>query len=246
MQTIEALYPVRPIQSPRLPCGELPDFDESDLVAIQRAFKAVKPCQLHQAWRSEPSLGFAPASVRVGRRDDCLLVFAELTDQDIFSSARRFNQRLWELGDAFEIYLRPADRTAYLQVDISPNNQRVQLRIPSAEAIRRAQTANEFADLVSRENVVRSATWLMPEDEKWFVFAAIPAQAVCGSANLRAEKRWCFSFARYDYTRGQLEPVISSTSPHGQANFHRQEEWGVIQFEHGSSARLEIGQLAAC
>ena len=245
MQTVEPLSAVRVLPRLEILCGELPVFDESDLAAVQRAFRAVKPCQMHQAWRAEASPGFTPASVRVGWREDFFLVFAELTDHDVFSHARRLNQRLWELGDAFEIYLRPANQTAYLQVDIAPNNQRMQLQIPSAEALHRAQTANEFADLISPGEGIRSATWLAPEHDRWFVYAAIPAPMVCGRPDLDAEKQWHFSFARYDYTRGQLEPIISSTSPHAQANFHRQQEWGNMRFEHRHARASKFEQVAS-
>jgi hypothetical protein len=233
MKTTETLSSDHLARGPEILCGELPAFNESELASVQHAFRAVKPCQLLQSWQSEFSPGFAPASVRVGWRENCLLVFAELTDGDIYSYATGINQRLWELGDAFEIFLRPASHPDYIQLDITPNNHWMQLRITSAEALRRAQTANEFAGLVMPGNWFRTATWLFPENDRWFVYAAIPARAVCGCDSLSAEKQWYFSFSRYDYTRGQMEPVISSTSPHAQANFHRQQEWGVIRFEPG-------------
>jgi hypothetical protein len=37
-------------------------------------------------------------------------------------------------------------------------------------------------------------------------------------------------FSRYDYTRGMGEPVLSSTSPHRRLDFHRQHEWGTLDF----------------
>jgi hypothetical protein len=242
MQSTETQPSVHLAHGPEIICAELTAFNEADLAAVQRAFQAVKPCQLLQAWQPEVSSGFAPASVCVGWREDCLLVFAELTDHGIYSYATGINQRVWELGDAFEIYLRPDGQTDYIQLDITPNNHWTQLRITSAEALRRAQTANEFAGLVLPGNHFRTATWLLPEKNRWFVYAAIPARAVSGGTNLNAKERWYFSFSRYDYTRGDLEPVISSTSPHAQANFHRQQEWGVIQFDCGQALSPKTGQ----
>jgi hypothetical protein len=239
MNATETLPSVQLSRGPEILCGELPAFNESDLLAVQHAFRTVKPCQMLQAWRSKISPGFAPASVRVGWREDCLLVFAELTDHDIYSYATGINQRLWELGDAFEIYLRPDGQADYIQLDITPNNHWMQLRITSAEALRCAQTANEFAGLVMPGNWFRTATWLFPEKDQWFVYAAIPARAVCGRDRLNPKERWHFSFSRYDYTRGDLEPVISSTSPHAEANFHRQQEWGVIRFGRAQNRAVQ-------
>jgi len=245
MNTTESLPSVQLARGPEIVCGELPVFDEADLASVQQAFRAVKPCQLLQAWQTETSPGFASASVRVGWREDCLLVFAELMDADILSHAKGINQRVWELGDTFEIYLRAESQTNYLQLDITPYNHRMQLWIPSAEDLRRAQTASEFARHVLPGNHFRTATWLLPEKDRWFVYAAIPARTVSGNASLNAKEWWHFSFSRYDYTRGQLEPVISSTSPHAEANFHRQQEWGLIHFEPGQSFSRKAGKLGA-
>jgi hypothetical protein len=75
----------------------------------------------------------------------------------------------------------------------------------------------------------RSTVWV--EGGRWVVLAEIPASLVCGAPTPLPGQRWRFSFSRYDYTRGRAEPVISSTSPHPCADFHRQEDWGLLLFE---------------
>jgi hypothetical protein len=218
---------------PAIRCLPLPDFDASNLDAVRAAFVAATPCALGQAWRATTEPGFAPGQVRAGWRRDALLLFAELTDRDIFTRATAANQRMWELGDTFEIFLRSANRPEYVELHVTPNNQRLQLRILHTEALRRAQAANEFAEFILRGNVFHSATWVQPEQQKWFVYAAIPAIAVCGQDQVNVGSRWLFSFSRYDYTRGGGEPVISSTSPHAEPDFHRQQEWGMLNFAAG-------------
>ena len=115
------------------------------------------------------------------------------------------------------------------------SNHRLQLRIPRFETLRRAQTAGEFGAFHLPANSFHSRTWVQPEHQRWFVFAAVPARMVCGQAQLIPGSRWHFSFSRYDYRRGDAEPVISSTSPHPVANFHRQEEWGELTFVNSNS-----------
>ena len=159
-----------------------------------------------------------------------MLLFAELTDHDIFTKATALNQRMWELGDTFEIFLRPAGQAEYVEFHVTPNNQRLQLRIPNTEALRRAQAANVFDQFLLPGNVFHSVTWVQPGNQRWIVHAAIPPSAVCGQARLKAGSRWHFSFSRYDCTRGGGEPVLSSTSPHAAADFHRQQEWGLLNF----------------
>lgn len=211
-------------------CHELPVFNADSLDDVRRAFHSAAPCFLRQAWREREEADFAPGTVRLGWRDESLLVFAELTDADIFSSATRFNQRLWELGDSFEIFLRPVEQEAYVEFQVSPDNQRLQLRYPDAAALGRAQDTGSIEDVLVHDKVFHSNTWVRSQERQWYIFAEIPAASVRSKTGPLPGDQWRFSFSRYDYTRGHKEPVISSTSPHTEANFHRQQEWGMISF----------------
>lgn len=213
---------------PMIRCGPLPDFDDTDLAAVRAAFATATPCALGQEWRAEPEPDFAPGQVRAGWRRDQLLVFAELTDRDIFSHATGDNQRMWELGDTFEIFLRPDGQTEYFELHVTPNNHRLQLCFPDAAAVERLRANGRIDECVLSGEAFHSRTWVQPENQKWFVLADISARMICGQAGLAPGTRWHFSFSRYDSTRGNSEPVISSTSPHRVASFHRQEEWGEL------------------
>ncbi|HOP97580.1 MAG TPA: hypothetical protein PLH97_12370 [Verrucomicrobiota bacterium] len=52
-----------------------------------------------------------------------------------------------------------------------------------------------------------------------------------GATVLAAGARWQFSFGRYDHTQDGMGAVVSSTSPHAEPDFHRQQEWGLLEFE---------------
>jgi hypothetical protein len=227
-----SLEPAMPLNRRKsaIRCLPLSDFDDSDLDAVSKAFAGAAPCALGQAWRAQSEPGFAPGQVRTGWLRDSLRLFAELTDHDIFSSATAMNQRMWELGDAFEIFLRAACRREYIEFQITPDNLRLQLRIAGTEALRHARTTDVFDAFLLPRNAFHSVTWVQPENQKWFIYAAIPAMAICGQTRLNVGSRWHFSFSRYDHTRGGSEPVISSTSPHLAADFHRQQEWGELIF----------------
>ena len=218
---------------PKLMGVTLPGFNAGDLESVRRGFENAPPCFLQQAWQAEAAANFAPAAVRAGWRHNSFLVYAELTDADIFTQASGLNQRTWELGDAFEIFLRPDGQEAYVEFQVTPNNQRLQLRYANTAALNRARKTGSLADALIPGQAFRSKTWIDDKNSCWHVFAEIPAQVVCDSNDSLEGNRWHFSFSRYDYTQGVDEPVISSTSPHAEANFHSQKEWGVIQFERG-------------
>ncbi len=211
-------------------CRELRAIASETLENIQSAFRDVTPCQLAQAWHENREPDFAPATVRVGWNGDFLLLFAELIDADIHNKATRLNEKLWELGDVLEVFLRPADQSAYLEFHVSPENQRLQLRFADATQVSEIRKTGSVDRFLIPGNAFHSATWVEPENKRWFVFARIPSKSVCDNPRPLKGSQWHFSFSRYDYTRGREKPVISSTSPHTVPNFHHQHEWGTLRF----------------
>jgi len=213
-----------------LKCQELPAFDADKLEVIHAAFGRADGCVMGQAWLAVSEADFTPANVRVGWRSDSLLVFAELEDADICTRATASNQRMWELGDVLEMFLAPENSGSYVEFHVTPNNMRLQLRFPDTAALRQAQAANCFDDFLLPDGVFSSRSWVQPKNNKWLVYAEIPAVAVCGLDRPLAGGRWRFSFSRYDHICGRSEPIISSTSPHAVADFHRRQEWGTLLF----------------
>lgn len=216
---------------PLLVCRPVPPFHRADLASVRASFQSAARCEMQQAWQGSPSRNFARAEVRAGWQHNVFLVYAELTDADILTQASGLNQRLWELGDSFEIFLRPEGQEAYFELQVAPNNQRLQLRYASAAALERARKSGSVAEALIPGEAFRSRTWIEDQQSRWHVLAEIPASLICDSSDALVGSVWRYSFSRYDYTRGQAEPVISSTSPHAEANFHRQQEWGVLEFK---------------
>ncbi|MGA2244043.1 MAG: hypothetical protein ABSH48_03500 [Verrucomicrobiota bacterium] len=217
--------------SPDIICPKLAPFDTADLDAVSLAFQRAPGCPLRQAWRSEPEPDFVPATVWTGWRESNLLIFAKLTDATIVTFATRSNERLWELGDVLEIFLRPAAQPAYSEFQIAPNNRQLQLRYPDALDVARARKSNSIADVLVHDPGFKSRTWMRPETSCWYVLAEIPAASVSAAPAPLSGAQWHFSFCRYDYTRGSLQPVISSSSALSSPDFHRLAEWGTLQFQ---------------
>jgi len=215
---------------PQIICPELPAFETGDLDSVRESFQNAASCILHQGWLAKPETDFAPAIVRTGSRAGSLLVFAELTDVDIFTRATKPYERLWELGDTFEIFLRPVEQESYVEFHIAPNNLRLQLRFADADAVEIARKTGSLENALIRNDIFYSKTWVRPEIGRWFAFAEIPVKAVSENSKPLRGSEWFFSFSRYDYTCGRKGPVISSTSPHTKPDFHCQSEWGTMRF----------------
>jgi len=246
---------VAPVPAPAAPivCRPLAPFDHADLAdlaAVRAAFRSATPISLGQAWRDTPERDFAPATVRTGWRGDTLFVFAELSDADIFTRANQPNERFWELGDTFEMFLQAPPGPAYVEFHVAPNNLRLQLRLASAPTPTPARlppsAADPFEVSLLPDKMFSSRTWIDEGSGLWCVLADIPTAAVTngrtasqsdggiggspGAVSGLAGAHWRFSFSRYDYTRGRAQPVISSSSPHTEPRFHRPHEWGVLRF----------------
>ncbi len=230
--------PHDPATPPTLDCRPLPAFAAADLEAVRAAFRDATPIVLGQAWLGTTEPDFAPGIVHTGWCADALLVFAELGDADIFTHALRPNERFWELGDTFEMFLQPRAAPAYVEFHVAPNNLRLQLRFatPSTPAPRTPSDPLEV--VLMRDDAFQSHTWVDAAAREWCVLAEIPAASVTGpeggpsgaEPSPLAGSRWRFSFSRYDYTRGRAQPVISSSSPHTEPRFHRPHEWGTLRF----------------
>jgi hypothetical protein len=205
-------------------------FSADDLTSVCRAFERAPICELQQAWLPTPDPCFAPGTVRVGWRENTLFVYAELPDADVFTGASALNQRLWELGDAFEIFLKTESQESYVELQVAPTNHRLQLRYADRTALEDARRSGDLSGALIPGEAFHSRTWVQEAPSRWNVLAEIPASLVTGP-NARLDVRWQSSFGRYDYTRGHARPVISSTSPHSEADFHRQHEWGWLEFE---------------
>lgn len=189
-----------------------------DWDAIERAFAGAAPIELAQAWRPQPQANFAPGNARLGWGDEALWVYAVLRDDDIFNAADAPNQPTWTTGDVFEIFLRPMEQNAYFELHVTPENQTLQLRYPDEDALARSKSWREF--LVTRPLF---SSYTRVEAGQWRVLAEIPRRSIVEGDSWRGQ--WTFSLSRYDTTRGQDKPVLSSTSPHPQPRFHRQSEW---------------------
>jgi hypothetical protein len=231
MQNMELFRTERPSLAPAILCERLPAFNGADLESVRSAFQSATPCLFQQAWLND-AVGFSPAVVRTGWRGSSLLVFAKLTDADIFNGATKLNQRTWELGDVFEMFLRSALKESYVEFHVTPHNQRLQLLYDNGSAAEEARKTGSLENVLIWGEAFYSMTWIEKRRSHWYVYAEIPALAVCGSDEPIENTQWRFSFGRYDYTRSVKEPTLSSTSPHAKPDFQRQHEWGVLTFKN--------------
>lgn len=201
-------------------CPALSEKDLPQTDAILSSLALSAPVRMQQGWLEAPQAGFLAAEIRVAWTPSRLVVLAEIPDEDIFTLATGPNQRTWELGDVFEIFLQAEDRSDYVELHVTPPNFRLQLHIESP-----GKPATQLD-----EGVFSSQVEIDAANQRWSVYAEVPASLVSGREHISPGESWLFSFSRYDASRDGRPPVLSSTSPHQAVNFHRTHEWGKIDF----------------
>ena len=176
--------------------------------------------EFSQFWLSQRESAFAPGRVSIGRDKTDLLVRADLHDAHVMLDKYLFNFPAFTKCDAFEIFLGPADEKAYYELHVTPSNSVLQLYFDGTDT---KKTLEERA--VARPLFTSKTAIILGG---WSVEARIPLKGLFPGEY----PEWLLSFGRYDYTLGQAQPVISSTSPHAVCGFHRKQEWRKVVIEN--------------
>lgn len=198
-----------------------------DPIARWIAFTGAPELEFGQAWRSDPDPTLAPAAVRLMWSESALLVAASLQDEDIVSTQAKPNDPAFTQGDAFEMFLKPATAKAYVELHVTPGNVHLALRFPAAGGAGEQPLDAFKIDpdcFLSGVKVDRIAScWTVAADVPWSLL----------ELDGRAGVELLASFSRYDYSEGCPDPVVSSTSPHAECDFHRQQEWAKLALAAG-------------
>lgn len=196
---------------------------QEDPIARWIAFTGSPELALEQAWRQEQEEDFSPGAVRLMWSPEALLIAASLEDEDIIATDAQPNDAAYTEGDAFEMFIRPFADESYVELHVTPENVHLALRFPKAGVVREAPMEQFTIDPFSFTSTVQvdriAACWTVAADIPW---------SLLGLPDGRRGVELLASFSRYDYTEGRPEPVLSSSSPHAECDFHRQQEWAKL------------------
>lgn len=176
---------------------------------------------LRQAWQAAPEQGFEPAYAELHAGSDAFWVFAALSDRDIYNSATGFNEKTWQTGDVFEIFIQ-TDADSYYEFHVTPENRNLFL----------AWTTESFAArgpleeaMIQDPSFLSSETSIQRDEDRWTVVARIP-YANLGIDPADPDAALKVAFARYDTGRQADSLTILSASPEfPRASFHLRDFW---------------------
>lgn len=201
----------------------IPAFTPGNWNEVDVAFASAPVIDFAQHWLDVRSPDFAPAQVRIGWNATSLCFDAHLTDHAIFTAATRRNQELYRLGDTLEFFAGADDLPSYIEYHYSPNNLTMQLAWPQPIREIDLTAAGGVPGFMVVDDASHHAVLATPTG--WRVCASVPARAFGLEVASLADTTWDLSFSRYDYASAETPPILSSTSPHAEASFHRRHEW---------------------
>jgi Carbohydrate family 9 binding domain-like len=164
--------------------------------------------------------------------DDALYYAGSMTDTELRSYGTKRNDTLWD-GDVFELFFKPsAEKPEYFEFQANPRMLVFEMNFP-----KRGDYGGNFSEapiLGSKAVVALNGTLDQPGDRDlgWTVEGRIPWSAFAnGKAKPKPGDEWFFALCRYDYGPQGTKPVLMSSAPLTQPNFHRYEDYGKLRFE---------------
>jgi len=180
---------------------------------------------LGQAWRAAPEPGFNPGWARLRWDQSGLLCETCFRQHTPANRARGLNQRTWEMGDIAEFFLQETATGRYLELHVTPENQRLQLVWPMGGLDRfRAGTARLEDFLVTDPQWVKSSAQVL--SDHWTASAYVPF-ACLGLGRNTSLPGLRTAVCRYDRSLGP--ELLSSTARLTEPNYHRHGEWADLR-----------------
>jgi len=167
---------------------------------------------------------FQPGWARISWNKNFLLYEAVLIGANARNSAQKLNEYTYDLGDVCEIFIEAKDGSHYLELHVTPENQRLQLHWPfDGLAQVRAGQAKLEAFMVADPDWVRTSTHVAPG--YWAVQAMIPVEILgLPPSPLTPRTKLATTVCRYDYT-ARKKPTLSATACFPAPSFHRRADW---------------------
>ncbi|HSI84463.1 MAG: hypothetical protein ACAI35_20520 [Candidatus Methylacidiphilales bacterium] len=191
------------------------------------------PClELGQAWLESPEETFAPGKAWFAITPADVIVGVEFTDKDIFNPATRLNELGFLTGDVMELFWKPSSGEAYYEIHVSPMGQILQLKFPGPQptgkpkpGVPKVPVEQRIKPFMITEPLFAIRLLRVNPDESWGCVVAVPKILMRGASKGFRGEDVTVSVSRYDYTRPEPVPTVSSTSQHMAKSFHRSSEW---------------------
>lgn len=195
---------------------------------MHEALQKAPVTYLTPLWSEGHSVDFMTTEVRIAWCPSHLWIQAAMEDQDVYTQASADSQHLWQLGDVLEIFLEAEDSGNYIEMHVTPNNCRLHLQFGAGDIIAVREDRKSLSNFIVHPPRFESS--VQKTSDGWSALVSIPSQEISPKGIISSGTSCRTSICRYDAWADGRPPVLSSTSPHAQLDFHRRHEWRPLCF----------------
>lgn len=179
------------------------------------------PIHLKQWWKTAEDKQLQPTVVRLKVNARTFDVSIKATAQKASNAATLDNEDAWKSGDLLEVFVQDPSADFYTEWHITPEGRRwrkrFDLQSPDSEKPFHSDWITE-KDIPACKNELKKGLWIAD--------FSIPWTFLTKTGKKPDSLRW--TVCRYDYNGNLDSPILSSTAPLTQPNFHRRMEWNFI------------------
>jgi hypothetical protein len=170
-----------------------------------------------QFWLPEPETCFHAGSVEIMQSNGSLHLTAHLEQPSAETRATAHQQRLWELGDVLELFIKKTEDEDYYEYQIAPNGMMLALHYSDPIAVVAVRNGERKIEEFLSDVPIQGNASLIPTG--WSASLTVPMSG----------ERFRFHCGRYDYSSDST-PVVSSTASLTKRDFHCVEDWQQMVF----------------
>ena len=190
-------------------------------------YKCCTPLPLRQFWHGPKKFPSEDGTAYVGATEEFLVFYACFQDSDIFSHATDDNQKMWELGDVAEFFIKPENnQTDYWEIHVTPNDFMLDLHIPDRAQFFSGGVSWEQVSTPNSHAIKRVAVM----EGKWAVELSIPWATFGFHSPPPKGSVWRIAICRYNYNGGMNQLERSSTAALPELDFHQHENYMKLKF----------------
>jgi len=190
-------------------------------------FATAPTLPLIQAWINPNTLPTEQGTAKIAWNDNAICFLMQLENKNPNTKATQNNQKMWELGDTVETFIKPGiDQTGYWEVHVTPNNLLMDIYIKDRTPYMAEKIT--FQDAVKYNSNAQKHVTIDSVNNIWTIELQIPWQTFNLQHPPKIGTQWQFAICRYNYNPNNPEPELSSTAYLTKLSFHNYEDYHTL------------------